>query len=349
MSLWSGVEQGMAVVRADPGLVALIGFVSAAVFLFGFEQVVHVLVADRLGMGANGVGVLGAAVGVGGLLMAPFTARLGGGRRGGGLLAASGLLLGLPMVALAVINTAAAACAVLVVEGVGVILSEVLFITLLQRSCPEESLGSVYGLQDSASAGAQLLGSIAAPLLVAGLDLSWSLVIGGGVVVVATILLAPGLHRLAVRVDDERQRVAPVVVRLRRLGIFGDASQAALERIARAARPVSVPTGHTVFTEGDQPDDLYVIDAGEVVVAIADRGEVRRLGPDDWFGEIGLLRRVPRTATVTATIASELLAIPGGVFVDALAIAEVLPDPLRLSMSARLAHTHPALVEASSG
>ena len=103
-SLWGGVVNGLAVVRTEPGLVALIGFASATMFLFGFEEVVQVLVADDLGMGANGVGVLAAAVGVGGLLVAPFTARLGGGGAGGRFLVLSGVLLGLPMMSLAVID-----------------------------------------------------------------------------------------------------------------------------------------------------------------------------------------------------------------------------------------------------
>ncbi len=77
------------------------------------------------------------------------------------------------------------------------------------------------------------------------------------------------------------------------------------------------------------PDDLYVVTAGELDVTVAGQGVVNHMGADDWFGEIGLLRRVPRTATVTTTVDSELLAIPGTVFIDVLSVAEVLPDPLR--------------------
>jgi hypothetical protein len=319
---------------------------AATMFLFGFEEVIQVVVADDLGMGANGVGVLAAAVGVGGLLVAPFTARLGGGGGGGRLLALSGVLLGLPMMSLAVIDSAVVACAVLVVEGIGVILAEVLFITLLQRTCPERTLGTVYGLQDSITAGTQMAGSIAAPLLVSGVGLSWSLVVGGGVVVASSVLLAPALDRLAVRVDADRRRLAPMVQRLRRLGIFGEASHAALERIARATTPVAIPAGTIVCRQGDIPDDLYVIDSGEVAVSTAAQGEVNRLRADDWFGEIGLLRRVPRTATVTTTVDSELLRIPGSVFIDALAGSDVLPDPLRSTMTIRLVQIRHPLVEA---
>jgi MFS family permease len=345
-SLWGGVAQGLAVVRGDPGLIALIGFVAATMFLYGFEDVVHVVIADDLGMGANGVGVLGAAIGAGGLLMAPFSARLGAAGASGRLLALSGVLIGLPMILLAVVDSAVLACVVLVLEGVGVIIAEVLFITLLQRTCPERSLGTVYGLQDSVTAGTQMAASIAAPILLAGVGLGWSLVIGGGVVVAASVLLAPALNRLAVRVDADRRRLAPLVQRLRRLGIFGDASYAALERIARATTPLSVPAGTVVFRQDDVPDDLYVIDAGEVAVSTAAQGEVNRLHTDEWFGEIGLLRRVPRTATVTTTGDCELLAVPGTIFIDALAVAEVLPDPLRSTMTVRLAQIRHPLVEA---
>jgi MFS family permease len=345
-SLWGGVAQGLAVVRGDPGLIALIGFVAATMFLYGFEDVVHVVIADDLGMGANGVGVLGAAIGAGGLLMAPFSARLGAAGAGGRLLALSGVFIGLPMILLAVIDSAVLACVVLVLEGVGVIIAEVLFITLLQRTCPERSLGTVYGLQDSVTAGTQMAASIAAPILLAGVGLGWSLVVGGGVVVAASVLLAPALNRLALRVDADRRRLAPVVQRLRRLGIFGEASHAALERIARATTPVTVPAGTVVCRQGDVPDDLYVIDDGEVAVSTSAQGEVNRLRADDWFGEIGLLRRVPRTATVTTTADCELLRIPGTVFIDALAVAEVLPDPLRSTMTIRLAQIRHPLVEA---
>ena len=345
-SLWGGVVKGLAIVRTEPGLVALIAFASATMFLFGFEEVVQVLVADDLGMGANGVGVLAAAVGVGGLLVAPFTARLGGGGAGGRFLALSGVLLGLPMMSLAVIDSAVLACIVLVAEGVGVILAEVLFITLLQRSCPERSLGTVYGLQDSVTAGTQMAGSIAAPVLVAGLGLSWSLAIGGGVAVVAEPAAGAGAQpagragrrRPAAAGPDGAAPAPPGDLRRRVAGRAG--AHRPRRPTASGARP-----GPSCSTRATCPDDLYVVESGEVAVSTTGTGEVNRLHADDWFGEIGLLRRVPRTATVTTTMDSELLAIPGTVFIDALAVAEVLPDPLRSTMTVRLAQLHPAAVE----
>jgi MFS family permease len=334
------IVDGFATIRADRGLIALVAFTSAVVFLYGFEQVVHVLVAtERLGMSASGVGVLGAAVGVGGLIVAPFTARLGGGPSAGMLLAVSGLLLGVPMALLAVITNPVVAIAVLLVEGMGMIVFEVMFITLLQRATPEDALARVFGLQDSVTAVAQLLGSLAAPILVAVVALEGSLWIAGGTMVVASVLLAGPLNAMSTRADAERQRYAPVTERLRRLGIFGDASQAALERLARSAVERWVSAGTAVFHEGDQPDDLFIIVSGEAAVTRAGVGEVSRLTTDEWFGEIGLVRGAPRNATVSAVGDLEVLAIPGAVFLDALTLNEVLPDPLRLTLTARMAST----------
>ena len=61
-----------------------------------------------------------------------------------------------------------------------------------------------------------------------------------------------------------------------------------------------MPNGQAVCVEGDPGDLFYMIQSGTVDVTI--RGErVRSLGPGEVFGEIALLRDVPRTATVTAT------------------------------------------------
>ena len=111
---------------------------------------------------------------------------------------------------------------------------------------------------------------------------------------------------------------------------------------------LSVAAGAVVFSEGDPPVDLYVIQSGTVSVTMADHGEVRQLGAGDWFGEIGLLRGVPRTASITAVEPTELLVIPGRVFLDAVNASEALPDPLAATLSHRLSRTHPHLVETTA-
>jgi CRP-like cAMP-binding protein len=74
----------------------------------------------------------------------------------------------------------------------------------------------------------------------------------------------------------------------------------AVEQLARGLEPFSVPAGRVIFSQGESADCFYVIEEGTVDV-IGDGRLVTTLGPGDGFGQIALLRRVPRTATVRAT------------------------------------------------
>ncbi|MEI8239329.1 MAG: cyclic nucleotide-binding domain-containing protein, partial [Actinomycetota bacterium] len=61
------------------------------------------------------------------------------------------------------------------------------------------------------------------------------------------------------------------------------------------------------------------------------------MGPGDWFGEIGLIHRRPRTATVTVASPAELWRVPGGEFLDCLADAAAPPAAMLDSMAQRMA------------
>ena len=82
----------------------------------------------------------------------------------------------------------------------------------------------------------------------------------------------------------------------------------AIEQLARGLEPVHVPAGQAVFRQGDPADRFYVIETGAADV-VGDGRLITTLGPGDGFGEIGLLRTVPRTATVRATSDLELQAL----------------------------------------
>jgi CRP-like cAMP-binding protein len=83
--------------------------------------------------------------------------------------------------------------------------------------------------------------------------------------------------------------------------------------LARGLEPVRVSASQAVFCQGDPADGFYVIETGAADV-IGDGRLVTTLGPGDGFGEIALLRRVPRTATVRAAADLELQALTCGRF-----------------------------------
>ena len=89
-----------------------------------------------------------------------------------------------------------------------------------------------------------------------------------------------------------------------------------LEALARSLEPVEAPAGAAVVREGDPGDRFYAVADGELEVTQAGL-PVRTLERGDVFGEIALLRDVPRTATVTPIADSRLYALEKDTFLAA--------------------------------
>ena len=81
-------------------------------------------------------------------------------------------------------------------------------------------------------------------------------------------------------------------------------------------RPVRLASGEELFRQGDVGDRFYIVADGEVEIVI-DGHVVRETGPGGYFGEISLLRDVPRTATVRAKGDVELFALDRDDFIAA--------------------------------
>jgi len=333
---WEAMREGLTSVTDQPGL-SLMTFL---VFLFnlarGFELVLLVLVAqDLLRLGAEGVGLLNAAIGVGALLSVPLVSRIASLHRPAGAVVAALLLTSIPLAMLASIDNAWAACAVLFIAGVGIVAFEVLSISLVQRLSRLRLLGRVFGIQNSAINGGKLAGSLIAPALVTWFSLQDALLAAAIAVAVPALLAVPGLLRIQRRTESRRAEVRPYVERLSRLGVFDGVSEPALERVATGLTEVTVTSGTRVLQQGDAPDDLYVVRSGSFAVS-KDDAEVARLGADQWFGEIGLLRRTPRTASVDAVTDGIVWRIPGYEFLAAITEAAAPPSALLDDVSSRL-------------
>jgi CRP-like cAMP-binding protein len=99
--------------------------------------------------------------------------------------------------------------------------------------------------------------------------------------------------------------------------MFGPLSAPVVERLAGSAEHATVEAGATIVREGDSGDRFFVIADGRTEVSVGGRA-AGELGPGEAFGEIALLRDVPRTATVRATAPTELLVLRRAPFLEAL-------------------------------
>jgi hypothetical protein len=184
--------------------------------------------------------------------------------------------------------------------------------TIIQRLTPDAVLGRVFGAFETCLIGSMALGSAITPVMLNLWGLRTTLaVLGISIGVVALLGYAP-MRRM-----DQRLEAPEGLPLLRAIPMFGPLNPVTLDALARALVRVEVAAGDVVVHEGDESDRFYVIQSGLVQVTAADGLVLREEGPGDHFGEIGLLRDVPRTATITALEGTVLLALPREEFLDA--------------------------------
>jgi MFS family permease len=309
-----GALEGFRELRRRPGARLLLGFVTGQTIVIGALDILTVVLAyGVLSMGPGGPGVLSAAVGVGGLLGAAATVTLVGRERLAPAFFLGVVAVGVPIALVAFATGPTAAVGLLGVAGIGKGFFDVTSRTLLQRSVSDDVLARVFGVQEGLMMAALAIGSAIAPVLVAVLGVDTTFLIAG--------LALPAVALVVVRrVRSVDREAAPAdaadVGLLRGTPIFGPLGLAGLERVARNLIRVDVASGDVVIREGDPGDRFYLIAGGAVEVS---RGAepLAKLGPGDFFGEIALLRNVPRTATVVATEPTSLRALERSQFLAA--------------------------------
>jgi MFS family permease len=287
---------GFTAVVRKPALRLIVGLTGAQTLTSGALEVLLVVLALKLVHSGNaGVGWLNAVIGIGSLAGAFVVAVVAARRQ-----LATGFALGIlvsviPLALAATVSSLAPALVLFGVLGVGSILVEVAGITLLQRSAENEVLGRVFAVQESVILGALAIGAVATPALVSWLGARGALVAAGAFVPVLLLPLWPSLRRI----DAEAVIAEEPLELLRRIEIFAQLEEPVLERLAGAATAVSTAAEQVVVARGEVGNHFYVIASGRAVVELED-GATRELGAGDFFGEIALLRDVPRTATVRA-------------------------------------------------
>jgi MFS family permease len=304
---------GFSTVLHRPALRVIVGLSAAQAFVDGLLEVLLVLIALQLLHGGNGtLGWLNVAAGIGSIAGAFVVAVLATRRRLAGGFALGLLLSGIPLALTAAVSSLPPALVLIGVLGVGAVFCQVNSVTLLQRSAENEVMGRVFGVLECLILTGLAAGSIAAPGIVSWLGLKGALIASGLCVPVLLIPLWPSLRRI----DDEAVIAEEPLKLLRRIEIFAELPEPLLERLAAGATSVSVEADQVVVSRGEVGNHFYAIASGQAIVELDD-GSARELGPGEGFGEIALLRDVPRTATVRAIEPLKIYAIERDEFLAA--------------------------------
>jgi Cyclic nucleotide-binding domain len=291
------LAEGLRAVGGHRDLRLLFRLAVAQIFTRGALTVFSVVVAlDLLGTGESGVGALNAAVGVGAVAGSVAASLLVGTKRLARWFGLGVVLWGLPLTMVAVLASEPATLVLLAVIGLGNALVDVGLFTLMARLSSDAVMARVFGLLESVGAFGFAAGAAVSPVVIDLLGLRGALVVVGLVGPVLTAASWPRLRRLDTAMVGLDQEVGL----LRGVEMFAPLTLPVVEQLARGLEPVSVAAGKTVFAQNDEGDRFYVIVDGTAEV-LGDGVAVATLGPGEVFGEIALLRRVPRTATVRAS------------------------------------------------
>ena len=299
---WELLVAGFRTVASAPKARLIVGLLTAQGFVRGCLNVLIVVGVFRLfDAGGGSVGYLTAALGVGGLFGA-FGALTLEGKRLAVPLGIALIFWGLPIALIAAWPNLAAALLLVALVGAANSIEDVAGFTLLQRIVPDEVLTRVLGVAWGLVMGAVGLGSIVATWIVAGLGPRAAFVIVGAILPVLTLIV----WRLLVRIDREVLAPTLELALVEGVPMFAPLSIAAKEHMAGRLIEVPVGPGEVVIRTGEPGDRFYIVAEGELEVTNGVQAKAVR---GDFFGEVALIRDVPRTATVTATAPSRLYAL----------------------------------------
>ena len=296
---------------ARPAGYVVLGF--AQTFVRGALLVLLVVVAlDVLSLGIGAVGWLNAAIGAGGLVGGALAARLARLSRLGRLFVLGVALWGLPLVALGATSTVAVAYLALVIVGVGNAVEDAAAFTLLPRLLGHRKAAPALGAFEIVVFAGLSAGSATAPAISHWLGPRDALVAIGATLAVLALAYLPRY----MQIDRTTPAPGPEIALLRGLAMFAPLPVATVDQLATVLVHHEYQPGATVMREGERGDCFHIVVSGRAHVAVRGRS-VRYLQHGECFGEIALLRDVPRTATVTAVEALRTVALTRADFLAA--------------------------------
>jgi Cyclic nucleotide-binding domain len=305
-------EATRAIVKGGPVTEVMLLLVATFVTVGAFDVLAVTLAVGVLDLGGSGAAYLTALYGLGAVLGTAASFWLAGRARIVPILLPTTCAGGAVFIVLGLAISLGPALVAAVLGGVSRGLLEVCAITLLQRVSPTALLARMLAFKEGLTMAAWGVGSILVPALIAVGDVRAALI---GIGAIAPLIVLTRLRRLLL-VDAAATVPVVAIALLRSMRLFRALPAFELEAVARAGTDLSVSAGARLITEGEYSDAYFAIADG-VVEVTCDGHRLRVLGRGDGFGEIGLIRNVQRTASVTAMTDAVLLSIERGPFITA--------------------------------
>ena len=324
------LSAGLRAIRSDRDTRMLLSLMTLSFIIEGALDVAFVAVAiDLIGRSDATAGVFATAVGLGGALGAVLSVSLVGRRR---LTWPLGLALSAGGAAVAMLATGAPVAVLLglfAIQGASVAIADVAGRTMLQGMTPDDVLARVFGVLEGITMFTYATGSLFFSAL------AWALGVRGALLVLGVaplVFLAVRLQRL-LAIDKHRKEVDPdLLAMVRAIPIFAPLPPYSVEQVIVNLRRERHDANEMIIAKGDQGDRFYIIEEGSVDVEMPNGPPTVR-GAGEFFGEIALLRDVPRTTSVRSSGGgATLLSLERDVF-----LAAVTGHPRSLSRINRVA------------
>lgn len=284
-----------------------------------------------LGLGQSGAGLIIGAVGIGGILGASVAATVSRRQSLVPVVIGGGVLLGVGVAVVAFFGRLVPAMSALALAGMGGALLIVGGRTLLQRVTDDRVLARVFAVQESTSLLGVTLGTAVSPFLIHQFSAAGAFIPLGVGVVLVTVVTFTLVRRL-----DARAVFRPAeLALLRGVPFLSVLPPYELERLAKNARWLDTSSGEDVVRQGQPGHEFFVIATGEFAVTIGGSPLPHPITTGTGFGEIALLRSVPRTATVTSLTPGRLLVVSSADF-----LAAVTGSPDGRAIAAEVSASH---------